>query len=95
MEGIRSERERGHLFIGDLATRWVAVRVELTLHGQSGFGRGRRNHLQDHGVTDERLAAPILANPGKEAMLDLVPFARARRQVADGDCQPGFIGQWL
>ena len=76
MEGIRSHRECGHLFIGDLATRWVAIRVELALHCQSGFGRGRRDQLQDHGVTDERLAAPILADPGKEAMLNLVPGAR-------------------
>ena len=28
-------------------------------------------------------------------MLDLVPFAGARRKVADGEAKPGFIGQLL
>jgi len=50
---------------------------------------------EDDGVVGERLAAPVLTDPGKEAMFNLVPFARSRRQVAHGDRQAGLIGELL
>src|SRR6266516_6302183 len=53
------------------------------------------HQLQDHRVAGQWLAAPVLADPGKETMLDLVPFACSRRHVADGDRQAGFIRQLL
>ncbi len=31
----------------------------------------------------------------KHAVFDLVPLARSRRKVADGDAQPGLVGQFL
>ncbi len=69
--------------------------VKATLHRQSGLRCGRRNQLQDHRVALVRLAAPVLADPGKETMLDLVPFAGPWRQVADRDAQTCLIGQLL
>ena len=87
--------KRSHLFIGHLTTRKVAIRVELALHRQARLGRGRSNQFEDHRVARERLAAPVLTDPGKEAMLNLVPFTRSRRQVADRDRQASFIGQLL
>ena len=95
MEGVRLDGEGGHLFISYFASWGVRVGVELALHPQPSFGRGGGNQLEDHGVADKRLAAPVLADPGKETMLDLVPFACSRRQVADGDRQAGFIRQLL
>src|SRR5205823_12772051 len=38
---------------------------------------------------------PILADPSKEAVFNLVPFARSRRKVADRDRQTRLIGQLL
>ena len=31
----------------------------------------------------------------EHAVFDLVPLARSRRKVADGDAQPGLVGQFL
>src|SRR3989442_1876234 len=84
-----------HVFIRYFASCWVEVGVELALHRQPSFGRGRGNQLEDHSVADKRLAAPVLADPGEETMLDLVPFARAWRQVADRDGESCLIGQLL
>src|SRR5260370_8833177 len=95
MEGVGPYGEGGHLFLRHLASGRVRIVVELTLHRESGLRRGRRDQLQDHCVARQRLAAPVLADPGKETMLDLVPFARARRQVADREGGTRFTGQLL
>ena len=41
------------------------------------------------------LAAPVLADEGKQSVLDPVPLAGARRKMAHRDVQAGFIGQLL
>jgi hypothetical protein len=38
-------------------------------------------------MTDQRLAAPVLGDVRKHAVLDLVPFAGAGREVADVNAQ--------
>src|SRR5438034_1022491 len=54
-----------------------------------------RNQLNNGLKRGERLPTPIDGNVGKESMLDLVPFAGGRRQVANGNGQAGLIGQVL
>ena len=54
-----------------------------------------RDQLDDHAIADERLGAPVLADEGEEAVLDLVPLAGAGRQVADHDVEAEFVGQLL
>jgi hypothetical protein len=45
---------------------------------------------------DERLAPPVLLRDEREeAVFDLVPLARARRQVTHGDREPEFVHQSL
>src|SRR5260370_18623198 len=85
MESVWLDGECRRLFIRYLTSSGIARGVELTLYRESGLRRGRRDQLQDHRVALARLAAPVLADPGEETMLDLVPFARARRQVAHRD----------
>jgi hypothetical protein len=46
-------------------------------------------------VTDERFSAPVARYEREEAMLDLVPFAGAGRQVTHGDGNAKFVGQLL
>jgi hypothetical protein len=46
-------------------------------------------------MTDERLATPVLADKGKQAVLDLVPLAGTRRQMTDRNPQAGFVGRLL
>src|SRR6266487_1908412 len=95
MKGVCNDEERAHLLIRYLAPRRIAVGVELALDRQPGLRGGRRDQFHDDGVIHQRLATPVLADPGEEAMLNLVPFARSRRQMADGDRQADFIRQVL
>jgi len=43
----------------------------------------------------ERLPAPVHRNVGKQAMFDLVPLARAGREMTDRDGQPQAIRELL
>lgn len=95
MEGMRQNGERRHLVIGHLALGRVRIHVELALDSQASLRGGCRNQLEDHRIAGERLAAPVLADAGKEAMLNLVPFARSGRQVADRDLHACLISQLL
>lgn len=95
MKGVADKREQGHLFIGNLATRWIGVGVELALHHEASLGRGGGDQGEDHRIAEQWLASPVLANPGKEAVFNLVPFARSWRKVADRDRSTRLIGQLL
>src|SRR5580658_8204543 len=46
-------------------------------------------------MVHQRFTAPVLRNVTEEPMLDLVPFARSRRQVADAQSQSRPFGQLL
>src|SRR5260370_14497497 len=54
-----------------------------------------RNQLDNGLKGRERLATPIDGNVRKEPMLDLVPFAGGRRQVANGNGQAALSSQVL
>src|SRR5260370_37628766 len=62
---------------------------------ESGIGGCGGNEVDNNLVTDQGFATPVLADEGEQAMFDLVPFAGARRKMADSDVQSGFIGQVL
>src|SRR6516225_5740204 len=51
--------------------------------------------IDNHAITDEGLGAPILADEGKQPVLDFVPLAGAGRQVADRDVETELVGQLL
>src|SRR6266571_3611674 len=95
MESSWQNGKGRHLFIRYLASGGIGIGVELALHRQASLCRGRSDQLHDYRIASERLAAPVLTDPGKEAMLNLVPFARAWRQVRNGDRQTCFIRQLL
>src|ERR1700730_15645074 len=89
------EVDGGHVCVRyDNAAR-VLAGVEFTVHREAGFGDSGRDQLDDHAIADERLGAPVLADKGKEAVLDLVPLAGAGRQVADHDVEAEFVSQLL
>src|ERR1700722_5391778 len=46
-------------------------------------------------MAHQRLAAPIAGHVAEQAMLDLVPFARAGRKMTYLDLQPGFVAEGL
>jgi hypothetical protein len=59
------------------------------------LGRGGGDQLDDHGMGEQRFAAPVLRDDGEEAMFDAVPLAGAGGMVGDRDRQPGLIGEAL
>src|SRR6202040_2218449 len=62
---------------------------------EPGRGRGGADQLHDHGMGEQRFAAPVLRDEGEEAMFDAVPFAGAGRMVGDRYSQSGLIGKAL
>ena len=81
--------------VGDLDAGGVGGGIELAADLETGFGRCRADQLNDDLMADQRLSAPVAGDEGKQAMLDLVPFAGAGRQVTDGDRDIEFVGQLL
>ena len=84
-----------HLLIADLDPRRIGVGVQGRLHGQAGAGVGGADQLDDGFIARQRLTAPVLGDGGEQPMLDLVPFAGARREMAHRDRQAGLIGPAL
>ena len=87
--------EGGHLFIGDLASKRVEIGLQLAPHCQARFGRGRSDQLQDHCLARQWFATPVDRNGGKEPMFDLIPLARPRRKMANGDYESSLVSQAL
>ena len=77
VKGISSESEFRHLFVGNLDARWIAVRVETTLHRQPRLGGRGGNQVDYDLMADQRLAPPVLTDEREQTVFDLVPFAGA------------------
>ena len=75
------------LLVRHSAARCVIILVKGATYSQAGSCAGGRNQFNDHLVGDEGLASPILGDERKQTMLDLVPLACPRRQVADPDIE--------
>ena len=71
----------------------VGAGVEVGADGQPGGGAGGADQVDDDLVAGQGPAAPVQGDLGEQPVLDLVPFAGARRQVADGDRQAGLGGE--
>ena len=56
--------------------------VQTALHLEPGLGSGGRDQIDDHLVTDERFAAPVLGNEREQPVFDLVPLAAVSAAVA-------------
>ncbi len=81
--------------VADFDSGVVGIGVQLGADKQAGFRRRAADQIDDRLMAEQRLAAPVLGDEAEETMLDLVPFARARREVAHADVETGTIGQFL
>ncbi len=81
--------------VGDLDAGRVGRGIELATDLETGFCSCCADQLNDDLMADQRLSTPVAGDEGEEAMLDLVPFAGAWRQVTDGDRDIEFVGQLL
>ena len=71
MEGVGPEMEGRHIGVGDRPPGRVVVPIERAPDPKTGPGRRRGDELDDHLVTDEGLAPPVLADRAEQAVLDL------------------------
>ena len=85
MELSTFDVDGGHLGIRYDNAAGVLAGVEFAAHSKSGVGGSGRDQLDNHPIADEGLGAPVLTDEGEESVLDFVPLAGARRQVADHD----------
>ena len=73
----------------------MAPSVEFGSNLQSSLGDHAGDQVDDDVVTDQGLALPVLGDMAEHPMLDLVPFAGPRREVADVDGQAQLARQVL
>ena|SRR5664280_2740071 len=95
MELISVEIELGNLLVGNFHALGVGASIQFGMDLESGSCAGGRNQAHYDLKTDQGLATPVLRNARKEAVFDFVPFAGAWGEVADGDAQRAFIGEFL
>ena len=95
MEVVSCDIDLGDLFIADRDSFGVVGLVQAGVDLQSGGGRGARDQVDDRGVVDQRLAAPVMADEAEQAVLDFVPLRGAAREVADHDLKAGLVGERL
>src|ERR1700694_1967241 len=81
------------LFVGNLDAGGVDGGVEFGADGESGAGGGRCDGLDDDFVAGQWPTTPVHRDVGEQPVLDLVPLAGPRWQVAHGDMQAGGGGQ--
>src|SRR5258708_12931941 len=95
MKVIADDVEGLEISVSDGETRRIRVAVLDGSDVQSFLGGRMRDQLNDGFQRRERLGTPIDGNEGKEAMLDLVPFAGGRRIMRHGDGELFLISQGL
>ncbi len=64
VECVSAESEFGHLLIGNLDTRRIDIRVQITLDRQAAFRGGACDQVDNDLVADQRLATPVLTDEG-------------------------------
>jgi len=69
--------------------------IQLRFDPQPRLRRRITDQVHDDGSRAERLTSPVLGDVAEHPVLDLVPLARAGREMADRDPQPQVVGQTL
>jgi hypothetical protein len=95
MECIPLECEQAHVCLRDSFANWIRASVQSGTDDEPRAGGGIADQIHDRLVGPERTLAPVDGDEREEAMLDLVPLAGARREVADVDFQPVLVGEVL
>jgi hypothetical protein len=82
----------GKLFVTDRNASFVLPWVERCAYRQSGLGRCTCDEIDDDLLRGKRATAPVLGDETEQPVLDLVPFAGARRKVTDVQGNVQFVG---
>src|SRR5208337_2383431 len=84
-----------HFFVRDLNLDGVSSFIQLRFDLKSSACDRLSNQLYNHLMADQGSTPPVHTDMRKETMLDLVPFAGSRREVAYGDPQTHLGSQVL
>src|SRR5215467_12944073 len=85
MKAVATEIDVGELPLADFSPYRIGCSIELRPNSQAGCRCGRRNEVDNDLMADQWFTAPVLADKGEQAVLDLVPLAGTWRKVAHGD----------
>src|SRR5580700_935364 len=83
------------LSLRSLDANRVRVIIQARLDMEALTGSRTSNELDNGLVGGERFSAPVSGDMAKEPVLDLIPLARARREVADMYSKSCLIGKIL
>jgi len=84
-----------HFLVGDLDSERVRARVKSGPDGQSRSRLGCGNQVDHHLMAGQGASPPVLRDPGRHAVLDAVPLAGSRREMADRHFQALPIRKFL
>ena len=87
--------DRLELLRRDLLAGGVAALVEASADNETTAIRRVRDQVDDRLVASQRAAAPVDRDEREQAVLDLVPLARAGREVADANGDSELVGEAL
>jgi hypothetical protein len=95
MELVALNGHVGQFFIADFDAGVVGLLVELSPDAQARLSSDAADQAHDDLPPQQRSPAPVVGDMAEHPVLDLVPLARAWREVADLYGQPQLVGQVL
>ena len=84
-----------HLLVRYLTARRVFSAIQAASYFQALRGGGARNQSHDCLVVAQRFAPPVRGDEREKPMFDLVPLARSRREMANGNGQARLVRELL
>ena len=85
MECCLGQVDHFQFIIADTNPFGVDINVQFGADGQATFGGGAADEIDDDFMADQWLPPPVHADVAEHAVFDLVPFAGAWGEVADGN----------
>jgi hypothetical protein len=95
MKGVLSNPYGSQFLLRYLNPQRILVVVHACFYVQPRPRRRAANQIDHRGPTSQWSATPVLRDMAKHSMFNLVPFACARRKVANRDCQVQRVCQFL
>src|SRR6516165_3629154 len=84
-----------HLLVRDLDSSFVAMLIQDRFHLQPGSCPGCPNEVDNAFITPKRLSLPGQTDVRKQTMFYSIPLAGPGREMAHGNRNSDFIGQFL
>ncbi len=95
VECMSDDVKLGHDLIRYFDSFRILAGIQLAMHLKSRAGLCRADEPDDGLIVGERSSPPIHRDKGKQAVLNLVPFAGSRRKMRNCDSQASLIRQLL